>query len=178
MFDPNSNLPISGGLFLIGILYVVIAMFFTGPTIGSRTIEKSGFLPRCEKSLVKLAAQDVPDIQAPAPSIDCNRVMVLFAGPDARQFCDAAGFLFENPVASQIEAQNQRLKTQYQERIRNAGANASSACECAKNVQLEDRVPWALYAGSLRFVVPSEIKNLEAELFAALHTPTCAGRFQ
>ncbi|MFT6658557.1 hypothetical protein [Maritalea sp.] len=177
MFDPN-NLPISGGLFLVGILYVVVAMFFTGPTIGSRTIEKSGFLPRCEKSLIKLAAQDAPDLQTPAPSIDCNRVMGLFAGPEARQFCDAAGFLFENPVTNQIEIQNQRLKTQHQERIRNAAANASTACECAKNVQLENRVPWALVAGSLRFVVPSEIKNLESELFEALNSPTCAGRFQ
>lgn len=177
MFDPN-NLPINGGLFLVAAFYMVIAMFFTGPTIGSRTIEISGFLPRCEKSLVKLATQEAPNLQTPAPSIDCNRVMGLFAGPDARQFCDSAGFLFENPVASQIEAQNQRLKDQHQERIKTAGANASTACECAKNVQLEDRIPWALYAGSLRFVVPSEIKNLEAELFAALNTPTCAGRFQ
>ncbi|WP_306261307.1 hypothetical protein [Pararhizobium sp. IMCC21322] len=177
MFDLNT-LPGGGGLVLTGVAYGVFALFIGGQIIGARTIEKSRFLPRCEQALVLAAKQDAPTLQTPVPTPDCNSIIGMFAGPEGKQLCNIVEPLFQNPLAGQIEKQNQELKDAYNARLKNAAAHASSSCKCAVNVQLEDRMPWALYAGSARLITPSKIRNLDAELFAALSSPVCAGRFQ
>ncbi|WP_306258395.1 hypothetical protein [Pararhizobium sp. IMCC21322] len=170
--------PIGTGLFLTGAAYAAFSALVSGQVIGTRVIEKSNWMPRCEQALVLAAKQDAPTFQTPVPTPDCNSIMGMFAGPEGKQLCNIVGPLFQNPLAGQIEKQNQELKDAYNARLKNAAAHASSSCKCAVNVQLEDRMPWALYAGSARLITPSKIRNLDAELFAALSSPVCAGRFQ
>lgn len=176
-FEPSSA-PISGGIFLVGVAYVASAMLLTGPTVGQRVIEKSNFVPRCEQAIVMNIQSDTPEFEIVPTLPDCNSVMGLFLGAESSEMCDLLKPFMRNPVARQIEAQNRRLTDAHNQRINEAATRANSTCTCAVFVQLQDRVPWALYAGSFRIHVPSEIRNLDAELFAALNSPVCAGEFQ
>lgn len=177
MIDQNAWQPFSGGIIIAGILYAAFFWGVGGQVIGKRTIDRSEWLPQCERTIVTAVREDKPDLQFSAPTPDCNAVMGMFAGQDGKALCDVVGGLFENPLASQIQTQNQRLIEEHAKRLENAARNATSRCNCAINVQLQNRTSWALFSGSFR-VVPSEIKNLDAELFAALNSPVCAGRFQ
>lgn len=177
MIDQNA-LPFGGGIIIAGIAYAAFFWGVGGQTIGQRTIERSGWSPQCERAIVAAARENKPELQFGAPTPDCNAVMGMFAGQDGKALCNVVGGLFENPLAQQIQTQNQRLIEAHTKRLENAASNAASQCTCAINVQLQNRTPWALYSGSFRIVVPSEIKNLDAELFAALNSSVCAGRFQ
>ncbi|WP_306260378.1 hypothetical protein [Pararhizobium sp. IMCC21322] len=177
MIDQNA-LPFGGGIMIAGILYAAFFWGVGGQTIGQRTIERSGWLPHCERVVVEHAHDTKPDLQFSAPTPDCNAVMGMFAGQDGKALCNVVGGLFENPLASQIKIQNKRLVEAYTKRLENAASNANSRCTCAINVQLQNRTLWGLYSGSFRIVIPSEIKNLNAELFTALNSPVCRGEFQ
>lgn len=170
--------PIGAGLFLTGAAYVAFATLVSGQVIGQRTMEKSDWIPRCEQALVLATKQNAPNLQTPVPTPDCNSIIGIFAGPDGQQLCNIMEPLFQNPLADQIAEQNQKLKDAHNRRVEDTAERAVSQCTCAMNVQLEDRMPWALYAGSARLITPSKIRNLDAELFDALSSPVCAGRFQ
>lgn len=163
---------------LAAIIYAAFFWGIGGQVIGHRTLERSGWLAQCEQAVVIAARQDKPDLQFSAPTPDCNAVMEMFAGQDGEALCDVVGGLFENPLASQIETQNQRLIEAHKKRIQNAASHAVSQCTCAVNVALENRNSWAIHAGSFRLINPAPVANVEAELSSALNSDFCRGEFQ
>ena len=170
-----TGLPIGGSLFVVVAGYAAVSLMVSGPTLGGRIIERDGWMGRCEKAIVRSATQDKPELKSVPQIPDCNSIMSLFAGKDGRALCRVVGPLFENPVAGQIKRQNRKLVDAYNNRIAKGAANAGSMCACSVHVVLQDRVPWAVYAGSLRLVKMSELDNLDARLTAALSSPLCAG---
>ena len=177
MFDQITP-PISGSLFAVVAGYVALSLVVTGPTIGRRVIERDGWMPRCEKAIVQSVRQKTPELKILPQIPDCKKIMGVFAGEEGKTLCGIFGSLLENPLAGQIQNQNQKLIEAHNNRVANAAANASSQCECSVNVVLEERVSWAMFAGSLRAVKMSEIRNLDARLRAALSSPVCAGTFE
>ena len=172
-----TGLPIGGPLFVVVAGYAVLSLLVTGPTISKRVIERSGWLQICERSVVQAVKQDQPELQSVPPKINCNKIVDIFSGGYSRDgdaFCNAAGFLFENPVANQIENQNRRLRENHNRRVASIAASAGSRCACSASIVSQDRVPWAVYTGSLRQIKMSEIDNLESRLNAALSSPVCA----
>lgn len=178
MLQEGNGLPLSGGLLIAGLLYFGASMFVTGPIVGKRTIEKSNWIPRCERAIVQSVTQDVPALKTPAATPDCKIIMGTFAGPDGRALCGAVGFLFDNPLARQIEVQNERVTRAHKNRIAQAASRAGSRCSCAVNVALENQIPWAIHAGSFRLVTPPSVANLDAGLLSVLSSNVCKGDFK
>lgn len=169
--------PVSGSVFAIAAIYTAVSLLITGPEIGRRTIEKQNWSGRCETQVVRSVRQQKPDLQSVPKLPDCNSFMGAFAGPDSTALCGLFQPLLENPLLNEVEAQNRKLMSAYRNRVAGAAATAKSKCSCAANVVLEQRVPWAIYAGSLRGIEPSEVRNLDARLKAALSSPVCSGQF-
>lgn len=174
MWSDTAGLPLGGGLLIAGLIYAGASLFITGQVVGERTIHQADWIPRCEKGIVAAVTRDAPVLQTPVKTPDCETIMGSFAGRDGRAMCGAFGFMFENPAAAHIEAQNRRLRQAQKARVKQAG----SRCSCAVHVALEDRVPWAIHAGSFRLISPPPVRNFEAELSAALSSDTCKGEVQ
>ncbi len=169
--------PISGALFVVVAGYTALSLIVTGPIISKRVTERSGWLQICERSVVQAAKRKQPKLQSAPPKINCNKIVGVFSGSrDGEAFCNAAGFLFENPLISQIEDQNRRLRESYNDRVAKAAASAGSRCACSARIIQQDRVPWAVYAGSLRLIKMPEIDNLNARLNAALLSAVCVAK--
>ena len=173
------GLPIGGPLLVVAAGYAALSLLVTGPTISKRVIERGGWVQQCQRSIIHAVKRDVPELQAAPPNINCNKIVGLFSGGYSRDgdaFCNAAGFLFENPVAKQIEDQNRRLRENHNRRVASIAASATSRCACSASIVSQDRVPWAIYAGSLRLTKMSEIDNLDARLNAALSSAVCVAK--
>jgi len=166
-----NGLPFSGGIVIAGLIYAGASMLVTGPTIGERVIEKSNWAPRCERVLQEAIILENPaPVSAPRP--DCGSLLGALFGADGAELCGALDGLI-NPIVGQIEAQERKLALANQKRIELAASQSSSRCSCAQVVVLENRVPWALYAGSFRLVTPSAVRNLDGQLMSALSSPVC-----
>lgn len=170
MLSESGGLPFSGGIVVAGLIYAGVSMFVTGALVGDRTIEKSGWLPRCERTVLASATANQLAPQS-IPQFNCGIMGQLF-GADSKNLCDTLGEVL-NPLTSQIATQERRLVEANRRRIAAAASRATSACTCAINVTLEKRVPWTLYAGSFRLIKPSTIGNLDAELMTSLNSPFC-----
>ena len=168
--------PVSGALFVAVAGYVAISLVGTGPMIGGRVIELGGWVGRCEKAIIQSVKSDVPRLQTPAPAIDCKSVLDIIIGGDIPGLCEIVDVVTD-PTAKIIDEKNRRLAKAYDNRVAKAAASANSKCTCSVNVVLESRVPWAVYAGTLRLIKMSEIDNLESRLNAALSSPVCAAKF-
>jgi hypothetical protein len=166
-----SGLPFSGGILLAGLIYAGASMLITGPTIGERVIEKSDWLPRCERVLQETIILENPaPVSTPRP--DCSSLLGALFGADGAEFCGAYSGLL-SPLTDQIERQERNLAEANQKRIELAASRSTSRCSCAENMALENRIPWALYAGSFRLVTPSAVRNLDGQLMSALSSPLC-----
>ena len=172
------DIPISGGSVLAIGIYAALSYFLTSQIVGERTIERSGWLLQCERSVISTIRNDTPDLKTTVQVPDCESIMGLFAGRDSRGLCDKIGFVFKNPVATQIEQQNRRLNKIYHNKVVRSAMRANSQCKCAINVTLENRLPWSMYAGSMRLIKPSPVANFEAELTRALSSQYCRGEIQ
>ncbi len=171
MFQDGSGLPISGGVIVAGLIYAGVSMFVTGPVVGERIIDKSGWDQQC-----KAALKSEIIAQSPAPSftpkLNCNAILGLF-GSQGQELCsmyDGALSPFTNQL-QELETRNQAFQ---QRRITQAISQTKNRCDCAAALTLEQkRTALAIYAGSIRLVSPPAIKNLKSELTTSLRSPRC-----
>ncbi|MBU2527612.1 MAG: hypothetical protein KKC03_13525 [Bacteroidetes bacterium] len=168
MFD-LSSIPSGGGVVAGGLIYVALAIG-GGDLIGGRMIEKSAWLPRCEATIRQSAKVSSP---ADVPELSCGMLAGMF-GPDGDKLCTAFGAFIE-PMAGPLLEEKRRLADLDLLRADALRSGATSRCACAANVVLDKRTDWAIYAGSLRLMTPASVRNLDAELFAALRSPLCSG---
>lgn len=173
MLNEANGLPVSGGLMVAIILYVLASMFVTGQVVGERMIAKSNWGQQCQTVLqVELRAQT----PAPAftPRLDCNSIFGVF-GPQGRALCRRHGDVLKIPFVDQLQGLQRRKQELQEKRFALAASKTGSRCGCAVSLTLEQqRVPLAIYAGSIRLVTPRFIKNLNTELMSSLRSPHCA----
>lgn len=173
MFAENT-LPIGGGL-LVGLLaYAGVSAFVTGPMIGSRMIEMSGWYENCPAAL-RAEAQAQTSPGQVIPRTDCASLIGSIM-PELGALCHQYGNPDFGGPMSEMMREQERLRREAEERRLNAAASrSSSACSCAANVLLEeDRVAFALHAGSARLITPPEIASLENSLERARRRSSCS----
>lgn len=163
-----SSLPSGGGFVAGGLLYAALAVG-GGDLIGGRVIERDAWLPRCEATIRQSAETASP---ADIPELSCGMLAGMI-GPDGDKLCTAFGAFIE-PMAGSLLEQQRRLAELDLLRAQTIRSGATSRCACAANVVLDKRTDWAIYAGTLRLIAPATIRNLDAELFAALRSPLCS----
>ena len=167
-----SDLPISGSFILAAAAYVGLSLFVTGPTVGKRTIDQSNWLQRCEAG-IKADLQS----RAPAPEVelktDCDTLLGWYSREMSGVCRKHGNPTFNLPFMNVIQEQKRRLRAQQEARLAHVASQAGSRCECAANVLLEERTPFALYAGSARLIEPATVQNLEASLVRSLNSPAC-----
>jgi len=174
-FDTTS-LPISGGIVLAAALYAAGSFFGTGQVIADRTIKTSNWGATCQSALrVEISTRREPETFI--PRTDCRSLLGgLF--PELGRLCDQYG----NPdmsggVTATLREQERQRRAREDRRIALAASQTGSKCDCAASVVTQDRLNWALYAGSARLISPPAVtNNLNSELTRALHSPHCALR--
>ena len=171
-FDVNT-LPGGGALIVTGLIYAGVSAFVTGPVIGQRVIIKSGWAEQCKISLQAQISTKEPAPTFP-PTIGCKSLFGWY-GDQGAAFCRRYGDRFKLPFMDQLAAHQRRLKQARERRLTMAASSAPTRCACAASLTLEkQRVSFAIYAGSIRLITPTPIKNLRAALTSALHSPLCA----
>lgn len=168
------RLPISGGVVLAALLYAGVAWFVTGPIIGKRTVERSGWEQSCPSTLdAEIEARREP--RRIIPRTDC---MTLFGGwfREVDQLCREFGNPDIGGRTTELLREQEERRIEAQERwIAEAAARSGSRCSCAAATFVEEeRVALAIHAGTARLVTPSAIERLHAGLTRSLHTPQCA----
>lgn len=174
-FD-TSNLPISGGVILAAVLYAGASFFGTGQVIADRTIKTSNWGATCQSALrVEISTRREPETFI--PRTDCRSLLGgLF--PELGRLCDQYG----NPdmsggVTATLREQERQRRAREDRRIALAASQTGSKCDCAASVVTQDRLNWALFAGSARLISPISVtENLNSELTRALHSSHCALR--
>lgn len=176
MFQDTSGLPIAGGALMAALLYAGASVFITGPVIGERTIEKSNWASRCDGFIRAEITADEPE--APRiPKLGCSAIFGLY-GRAGQEYCRVHGHHFDNNILTQtLEAAQNAKQAARKKRMDYAASRAGSRCDCAVTMTLEKRrTDFALYAGTLRLVVPRSVKSLQSELKSALNSPECAAK--
>lgn len=173
MFPDTANLPIAGGALFGAVAYSVFSLFVTGPLVGERMTSKSGWAQMCVRQVtIEAERRDPPASRA--PSLTCQGTLGVLYGGEGERFCHRHGHIFDLPFGG-VEAIRRQTDELRQSRVAAAAAQAPDRCSCAAASVVENRrVDFALHTGSLRFVTPTPIKNLRAELSAALRSPVCA----
>ncbi|XWN32088.1 MAG: hypothetical protein ROR55_02940 [Devosia sp.] len=168
-----SNMPAGGPVVAI-IAYCLVATFVTGPVVATRTIQSSGWETNCQTALaVEIEESATPDLQL--GDVGCNTLFGML-GDRGAALCRVHGEKINNlpplQMVRELEARKAELERRRMDR---AIAKSGSRCSCAENLISEGRrLQWALHAGSARLITPTPIRNLEAELAAALHSPSCS----
>jgi hypothetical protein len=174
-FD-TSNLPISGGVILAAALYAGVSFVGTGQVIAKRTIEKSDWGAMCQSAL-RAENFNRREPVTIVPSTDCNSLLGGFM-PELRALCNQYG----NPDLSggatgMLREQERQRRAAEDRRISLAASKTGSRCDCAASVVTQDRLNWAILAGSGRLISPISVTdNLNSELTRALHSSHCALR--
>jgi len=175
MFDINS-MPVSGGVILAGALWAGLSIFALGPVVAERELERDGWLKSCEMGLkAAIRSQRQSQTKSMVPEFDCSSTFGAIYGAQGQALCRQYGnFNLPVPGLDQLREQERRLKKAEKQRVERAASKAGSRCECAAaHYMAEERLSLAIYAGSGRLIIPSEIKNRDAELGRALATPAC-----
>ena len=174
MPDFTNNLPLSGGIIVAGFLYAGASLLVTGPVVGERLIEKSGWDKQCRAGIKADIVSRQPAAST-APRIDCSAILGSWMGREGKAWCALYGNQLLGPLGDQLDARQRQLKEANQRRLSNALSKSTSRCSCAAALALEEsRVSFGLYAGSIRLVSPLAIKNLKSTLTAALNAPLCS----
>ncbi len=173
MMETGQTLPLGSGTFIAGAFYVAASLFVTGPVVGERTIAKSKWSEQCTVRLRQEIVTSLPEA-TPLPDLDCQSLLG-WMGQRGMDVCRKHGNPALNlPFVNELQAHQRKLNQLKHERLKTKAEGAGSRCACAASVSLEKRrVAWALHAGSLRLITPPTLKNLNAELQAALQTPYC-----
>lgn len=172
----DNSLPI-GGSVLIGLLaYAGVSAFITGPMIGSRMIEQSGWHDSCPAAVVGQITRQAEPEQV-IPRMDCQSLLGSFM-PELGALCREYGNPdFGGPVTGMMREQERLRREAQTRRLNEAAAQSTTMCSCAANVLLEeDRTAFALHAGSARLITPPEVGALESSLVRALRSPACSPR--
>lgn len=168
------DLPFNG-MTLIGVIgYAALSLTVTGPLVIERTIQKSGWIAQCQRSLHEeiRANEEMPVF---TPRLDCNSIFGIF-GQEGQQLCRDFGN-FSLPFVDQLNEYEQRIQKLNEDRLAQAAQSSAYRCDCAVSVTQETRrTPFALYAGSARLIKPTAVKNLDSELQTSLRSPLCAGK--
>lgn len=173
MFGEN-NLPIGGSVLLGLLAYAGVAIIITGPMIGNRMIERSGWYESCPAALRAEAEAATSPAQI-IPRTDCQSLLGSFM-PELGALCRQYGNPdFGGPMTAMMQEQERLRREAEGRRLNLAASRSADACSCAANVFLEeDRVAFALHAGSARLITPPEIDSLDSSLERALRGSSCS----
>lgn len=170
-----------GGVGLALLAYGLVSTFGTGPELGERTINQvHNWGQICQSGIERRAQpQQVPSISL--PQIDTCRMFFGIYGERGQDYCDMHGHRFNRgaqnllgTIGTVTDALNAPTRALEQARIEQSVADAPDRCACAANLVLEEeRLSFALYAGSARLITPPSISNLQSELRIALSSPRC-----
>lgn len=173
-----SNFPISPSVFIGVGIYALVSALGTGPLVNGRELEKMNWPAMCEAGLqAGIVAQREPPSVSAIPDLDCQSTLGLFFGREGQDLCRNYGnFQIPIPGANALREQERRARAAEDRRIERAASQAGSRCECASAVyQAEQIIPIAIYVGSARLIIPSQVRNIKSELNRALRSPQCAG---
>ncbi|MEO0384163.1 MAG: hypothetical protein AAF234_11495 [Pseudomonadota bacterium] len=169
------------GLALLG--YGLFSAFVSGPELGQRTIDAMNWSENCETAI---ARQAEPEPRAPAAisrgSVDVCRIAFSLYGQRGEQYCDMHGATINGGVddlldtaGSLVDIVEAPARAARQALAAQAAADAPNRCACAATQVLSDeRLSFALYAGSARLITPPAIDTLQSQLRVALSSPYCA----
>lgn len=168
----TSDLPISGGVLLAGVIYIGVSLFVTGPMVATRTIEKSDWKHVCNDGITSaIEAQRTP--LKVIPRTDCRSLLGGFM-PELGNLCDQYGNPDFGGSTAQVLREQERRRVEAEEnRLAALASKSESACGCAASIVAQDR-GWALHAGTFRIVTPPSVKHLDSELHGALQSSHCA----
>lgn len=172
----NGQMPqLGGGLVLAGTVYALVSMFFTGPMIAERMVERLEWAANCPRLVASEVAASQP-VAPITPRLGCDDVFGTLFGQEGADFCAYYGDVLENnPLTKSAEAFDQAQRDAQSMRRDMAVSRASTRCECAVTTTLEDRrIPLAIYAGSARLVTPPSVKMLASDLEVNLNSPACS----
>lgn len=166
-----------GGLVLGAIFYAGVSLVGTGPVIGDRMVERSGWPARCEALIKQEIMSRAPKTFVP-PKIGCELTFGLFVHDP--NFCRRhSDFELKNPLIDMALDQQRRVVEAERARVEARASRAGPRCSCAKQMFLEERrVDLAILAGSARIITPPAVVDLDAALGHALRSPYCAGEDQ
>ena len=169
----TSNLPISGGVIVAGLVYAGIVTFGLAPTVAKRTIERANWSSICTAGL----QAEILERKSPPrliPRTDCKSIFGSFL-PELGALCTQYGNPdFGGPATEMIRRQEQIKQEFENRRISRIAGKTTSRCECASAIVSEKRA-WAIYSGSFRLIAPPSVSNnLNNSLMRALRSPQCS----
>ncbi|GJE18419.1 hypothetical protein [Methylobacterium marchantiae] len=173
MIQDMLSLPAMSGTLLAGAAYAALSAFVTGPLVGERTIDKSGWPARCARQVLAEIKADTPPSTR---NLDCGAVLGILYGKEGNAFCERHGAVLSLPfgVLGSVQEQQQNAA---RARAAEQAAVSGSRCDCAVATVLEQRrIDLAVYAGTARLVTPRSVRALDAELVRAARAPICALR--
>jgi len=143
------------------------AYFAAGPLVAKRTIEKSGWETQCQAGLRASILREHRS-NTPLEAFDC-RAIAGQIDPSSAGLCGFLDLLSAPARAAQARAQKLERS-----RINAALEGVASTCSCAVALAIEqERITFALYAGSLRLVTPEPVARLQATLDSTARAPKC-----
>ncbi|WP_373354487.1 hypothetical protein [Pseudoroseicyclus sp. CXY001] len=163
-----SALPIGGTTMIVGAACAAFTWVWAGPEIAAREMARDGWLLKCEAGV----ASEIESVRTPAPQLPDvpGLCAMLTAGdPDLAQLCRYI------PDPAIIIGGAERLQnSEKTARVERTLTRVSDSCSCAQAVYVEEnRLELALYAASGRLFTPIEVREREAALSRALHSPAC-----
>lgn len=162
-----SSLPMSGGLMMGAAVIALTAYFVAGPLVAKRSIAMSGWETQCQAGLRASIRREYKS-DAPLVAFEC-RAIAKQIDPSSAGLCSLFDLLSAPARAAQARAR--KLETS---RINAALEGVASTCSCAVALAVEEeRISFALYAGSLRLVEPEPVARLQATLDSAARAPKC-----
>jgi hypothetical protein len=172
-----STLPLPQN-FILAVLLYSGASFIAGQFVGDRTIDKSGWIARCETAIKESVQSQIAtkrEDEALVPDTDCQSLIGRWH-PDLNRLCGEFGNPdfggFDARVAREAERRARELEHR---QLEAAAAGAGSQCECAAAVyRRENMIGLAVYAGSARLFTAPQISNMRSGLQDALGNPLCA----
>ncbi|MGJ8572286.1 MAG: hypothetical protein ACSHXI_16470 [Hoeflea sp.] len=169
-----SNLPLAGGTILGIAVFIFFSMFVSGPWVIERQLEQSGWQQICHRQLTEEITSSAPQSSF-VPEINCTSIFGMF-GTEGHEYCQKYGD-FKIPFMDQLQQFQRESQELDRRRQEFAVENSAYRCDCAVSLTLENqRIPFAIYAGSARLVTPSAVKNLSSELQTAMRSSYCAGK--
>lgn len=168
-----ADLPIGGGFIVGAAVYAAVAYFGTGPEIGARVIDRSGWGAQCERLVQAQVEAEAPD-PVFRPNLDCRSTLGML-GAEGMNVCREHGNpSFNFPLLDQAFDFQDKLIAKKRQRTEAKASAAGSRCDCAAAVMVaEHKLPWAVYAGTARLMTPPEVGSLQSNLTRAFHSPFC-----
>lgn len=177
-----NTFPISGRLLMTLLLWGGVSAFALGPLVATREIERANWGEACAASLATQIDARRP-VQSDIPDVGCAELGQLMDGllgqGAGRAICsDEVGGAVDGTIDlirkldPNLHAQDAARELAERQSEQSAEL-APTRCTCAADVVASDRLRWAVYAGSGRFIGKGT-ETLTSDLTQALHQPVCA----